>query len=150
MIEHGLRLDQQLRRRNTIAVVSFLLPTYLPPSSLPPSLPLPPPPSLPPSHLPFHPVARAKARASSKENRKIHRASSVARVIISRDSVLNDSRKDLAKEVNMDLARLFYLGAARSFDSELFETVVRQADVVLDCVWCDSNSWWCRSSADSG
>ena len=47
-------------------------------------------------------------------------------------------------------SRTIHLGAARSFDSELFETVVRQADVVLDCVWCDSNSWWCRSSADSG
>ena len=32
----------------------------------------------------------------------------------------------------MDLA-LFYLGAASSFDSELFETIVLQADVVLDC-----------------
>ena len=30
-------------------------------------------------------------------------------------------------------SRTFYLGAAWSFDSELFETVVLQADVVLDC-----------------
>ena len=30
-------------------------------------------------------------------------------------------------------SRTFYLGAAGSFDSELFETVVLQADVVLDC-----------------
>ena len=50
------------------------------------------------------PVAGAKARATSKENRKIHRVSSVARVIISGDSVLNDSRKDLPREVKMDLA----------------------------------------------
>ena len=74
----------------------------------------------------------AKARASSRENREIHRVSSVAEVIISGDSVLNDSPKDLAKEVIMDLA-LSFLGAAWSFDSELFETGVLQADVVLDC-----------------
>ena len=80
LIERWLRLDQRLRQRNKIAVVSFLFSTYLP-------------------------VARAKVRASSRENRKIHRVSSVAGVIISGDSVLNDSRKDLAKEVNMDLAR---------------------------------------------
>ena len=30
-------------------------------------------------------------------------------------------------------SRTFYLGAAWVFDSELFETVVLQADVVLDC-----------------
>ena len=30
-------------------------------------------------------------------------------------------------------SRTFYLGAAWSFDSELFETVVLQADVALDC-----------------
>ena len=30
-------------------------------------------------------------------------------------------------------SRTFYLGAAWGFDSELFETVVLQADVVLDC-----------------
>ena len=30
-------------------------------------------------------------------------------------------------------SRTFYLGAARGFDSELFEAVVLQADVVLDC-----------------
>ena len=30
-------------------------------------------------------------------------------------------------------SRTFYLGAAWSFDSELFETMVLQADVVLDC-----------------
>ena len=45
--------------------------------------------------------------------------------------------------------RTFYLRAAWSFDSELFETVVLQADVVLDCGATDS-CWWCRSSADSG
>ena len=59
-IEHWLMLDQQLRQRNKIVVVSFLLPT-------------------------FPPVERAKARASSKENREIHRVSSVAEVIISGD-----------------------------------------------------------------
>ena len=51
------------------------------------------------------PVARANARACSRENRNTHRVSSVAEVIISGDSVLNDSRKDVAKEVKMDLAR---------------------------------------------
>ena len=30
-------------------------------------------------------------------------------------------------------SRAFYLGAAWGFDSELFETVALQADVVLDC-----------------
>ena len=73
----------------------------------------------------------AKARASSREHREIHRVSSVAEAIISGDSVLNDIRKDLAKDVKMDLAR-FYFGAAWSFDSELFEKVVHQADVLLD------------------
>ena len=43
--------------------------------------------------------------ASSKENRQIHLVSSVAEVVISGDSVVNDSRKDLAKEVKMDIAR---------------------------------------------
>ena len=56
-----------------IAAVCFLLPTCLP-------------------------VERAKARASSTENRKIHLVSSVAEVIVSEDSVLNDSPKDVAKE----------------------------------------------------
>ena len=92
-IELWLRPDQRWRQRNKIAVVSSLLPTSLP-------------------------VEREKNKP--RENRKIHRVSSVAEVIISGDSVLNDSRKDLAKEV-------------WSFDSELFETVVLQADVVLDC-----------------
>ena len=106
-MEHWLRLDQKLRERNKIVVVSFLRPTCLP-------------------------VERAKARASSRENRKIHLVSSVAEVIISGDSVLNDSRKDLAKEAKHG-SRTFYLGAAWGFDSELFETVVLQADVVVDC-----------------
>ena len=75
----------------------------------------------------------------------------MAEEVISGDTVLNDSRKDLAKDVKMDLARCperqskgsskrgkngsrtFYLGAAWRFDSELFETMVLQADVVLDC-----------------
>ena len=87
--EHWLRLDQRLRQRNKIAVVSFLLPT-----------------------LP--PVERAKARASSRENRKIHRVSSVVEVIISGDSILDDSRKDLAKEVKMDLARFTWEQLASS------------------------------------
>ena len=58
--------------------------------------------------------------------------SSEAEAIISGDTVRNDSRKDLAKEVKMDLARFIWelLGG---FDSELFETVVLQADVILDC-----------------
>ena len=80
LIEHWLRLDHRLHQRNKIAMVSFLVPT-----------------------LPAAP--RAKAMASSRENRKIHRVSSVAEVIISGDSVLNDTRKDLAKEVKMDLVR---------------------------------------------
>ena len=42
-------------------------------------------------------------------------------------------------------SRTFYLGAARSFDSELFETVVLQADVVLDCGATET-----AGSADSG
>ena len=56
----------------------------------------------------------------------------MAEAFISGDSVLNDIRKDLAKEVKMDLARFIWelLGG---FDSELFKTVVLQADVVLDC-----------------
>ena len=54
------------------------------------------------------PVARAKERTRWKANRKIHRVSSVAEAIISGDSVLNDSRKDQAKEVNMYLARFIW------------------------------------------
>ena len=45
--------------------------------------------------------------------------------------VVNDSRKDLATEVNMDLAR--FIWKPHGADSELFETVVLRADVVLDC-----------------
>ena len=56
----------------------------------------------------------------------------MAEAIISGNSVLNDIRKDLAKEVKNE-SRTFYLGAAWDLDSELFETVVLQADVVLDC-----------------
>ena len=57
----------------------------------------------------------------------------MAEAIISGDSVLNDDiRKDLAKDVKNG-SRTFYLGAAWGLDSELFETVVLQADVVLDC-----------------
>ena len=53
----------------------------------------------------------------------------MAEAIISGDSVLNDIRKDLAKYVKHG-SRTFYLGAAWGLDSELFETVVLQADVV--------------------
>ena len=56
----------------------------------------------------------------------------MAEAIISGDSVLNDIRKDLAKEVNTDLA-LSTWEPRGVFDSELFETVVLQADVVLYC-----------------
>ena len=52
--------DQRLRQRIKIAVVSSLVPILLP-------------------------VERARARASSKEKRRIHRVSSVAEVIISGD-----------------------------------------------------------------
>ena len=107
LIEHWLWLDQRLRQRNIIAVVSFLLPACLP-------------------------VEGAKARASSKENRRIHLLSSVAEVVISGDIVPNASRKDLAKEVQNG-SRTFYLGAAWSLCSELFATTVLRADVVLDC-----------------
>ena len=70
-------------QQNKIAVVSSLLPMCLP-------------------------VVRAKEKARSKANRKIHRVSSVAEAIISGDSVLNDIRKDLAKDVKMDLARFIW------------------------------------------
>ena len=53
-------------------------------------------------------------------------------MLISGDSVLYYSRKDPAKG-GTNGSRTFYLGAAWNFDSELFETVVFQADVVLDC-----------------
>ena len=59
----------------------------------------------------------------------------MAEAIIFWDSVLNDIRKDLAKEVKNG-SRTFYLEAAWSFASELFETVVLQADVVPG-LWCD-------------
>ena len=78
-IEPWLRLGQRWRQQNKIAVVSSLLPMCLP-------------------------VVRAKERA----NRKIHRVSSVAEAIISGDSVLNDIRKDLAKEAKMDLERFIW------------------------------------------
>ena len=83
----------------------------------------------------FFPSSNAPSSRKGKgkwENRKIHRVSSVAEVIISGHSVLKDSRKDLAKEVKNG-SRTFYMGASWSFDSELFETVVLEADVVLDC-----------------
>ena len=78
------------------------------------------------------PVERANAKASSKENRKIHLASSVTEVSISGDSVLNDSRNYLAKDVKMDLASLTWeqLGV---LILNCLRTVVLQADVVLDC-----------------
>ena len=41
-------------------------------------------------------------------------------------------------------SRTFYLGAAWGLDSELFETVVLQADVVTE------HSWWSRGSAEFG
>ena len=56
----------------------------------------------------------------------------MAEAIISGESVLNDSRKDLAKELKLDLARFIWV-LLGGFDSALFETVVLQADVVLDC-----------------
>ena len=56
----------------------------------------------------------------------------MAEAIISGDSVLNDSRKDLARG-GKNGSRTFYLGAAWGLDSDLFETVVLQADVVLEC-----------------
>ena len=65
-------------------------------------------------------------------NRKIHRVSFVAEAIISADSVLNDSRKDLAKEVKMDLARSIW-ELLWALILNCFEAVVLQADVVLDC-----------------
>ena len=101
------RLDQRLRHRNKLAVLSFFLPTCLP-------------------------VERAEARASSKENGKFHLVSCVAEVTISGDSVLNDTRKDLAWG-GKNGSRTVLLGAAWGFASELFATVVLQADVFLDC-----------------
>ena len=56
----------------------------------------------------------------------------MAEATISGDNVLNDSGKHLAKE-GKNGSRTFYLGAAWGVDSELFEKVVLQADVVLDC-----------------
>ena len=98
--------------RNKIAVVSSLLPTCLP-------------------------VERAKARARSKANSKIHR---VSPVIISGDSVLNDSRKDLEKEVKLDLARSIWgqlevsiLNCLKQlcFKRVLYWIVVRQKQLVV-------------------
>ena len=64
---------------------------------------------------------------------------------------LNNIRKDLAKDVKMHLAR-FYLGATWSFDSELFETVVLQAECCPG-LWCDRNklveSRQCRFLVDA-
>ena len=51
---------------------------------------------------------KGKGKGKVKANRKIHHVSSVAGAIISGDSVLNDIRKDLAKEVKMDLARFIW------------------------------------------
>ena len=73
-------------------------------------------------------------RASSKENRKIHLVSSVAEAIISEDSVLNDSRKDRAKEVKMDLARFTWeqLGVLVCLRQLCFKLiVVRQKQLVV-------------------
>ena len=57
------------------------------------------------------------------------RVSSVADAIISGDSVLYDSRKELAKEVKMDLASFIWevLGVS------ILNCLMVQADVVLDC-----------------
>ena len=56
----------------------------------------------------------------------------MAEAIISGNSVLNDIRKDLAQEAKNG-SHTFSLKATWGFDSELFETVVLQAGVVLDC-----------------
>ena len=84
----------------------------------------------------------------SKEKRRIHRVSSVAELVISGDSVLTDNRKEVAKDRKMDLARFFLGGTAWSFDSELFEAVVLQADFDLDCGATEPAG--VRGSADSG
>ena len=55
----------------------------------------------------------------------------MAAAIISGDGVLNDIRKDLAKEVRMDLARFTWELLGVLILNCL--TVVLQADVVLDC-----------------
>ena len=78
----------------------------------------------------FQRVFQSKGQRQGQGERQIERF--IVSHLWPGDSVLNDSRKDLAKEVKMDLAR-FVLGASWGFDSELFETVVLQADVVLDC-----------------
>ena len=77
------------------------------------------------------PVERAKERASSKENPKIHLLSTVAEVIVSGDTVLNDSRKDLVKDVKMDLARFTWeeLGV-------LILNCFRQMCFKLVLFWC--------------
>ena len=102
-----MRLLPMCRQQNQIAVVSSLLPMCLP-------------------------IVRAKERARLKVNRKIHHFSSVAEAIISGDSVPERHSKGSGKG-GKNGSRTFYLGAAWGLDSELFETVVLQADVVLDC-----------------
>ena len=82
------------------------------------------------------PSRKGEGKGSSKENR----TSSVAGVIISGDSVLNDSPKDLAKDVKMDLARstwephgVLILNCLRQlcFKLMLYSTVVRQKQLVV-------------------
>ena len=71
---------------------------------------------------PLLPIERTKARASSKEKRRILRVSSVAEVVIFGESALRDNREEVAKDRNMELAR-FTLGTAGSGGSELFQAV---------------------------
>ena len=66
-------------------------------------------------------------------NRKIHRVSSVAEAIISGDSVLNDIRKDLAKEVKMDLARFIWELFGVLILNCLRQWCFKRMFVVLDC-----------------
>ena len=80
LTEHWLRLDQRLLQRNKIAVVSVLLPT-----------------------LP--PVARSKGKGKLKAKSKASSCLICGRSDQFLETVLDDSRKDLAKEVKMDLAR---------------------------------------------
>ena len=119
LIEHWLRLDQRLRQRNKIAVVSFLLPTL--PSS-------------------------RKGKNKSKFKQKSKDSSCL--ICGRKDHFQRQCPERQSKgsgKGGENGSRTFYLGAARSFDSELFETVVLQADVVLDCGATET-----AGSADSG
>ena len=106
-IEPWLRPDQRWRQRNKIAVVSSLLPTCLP-------------------------SRKGKGKGKVKGKSK----GSSCLICGRNDHFWRQCPERHTKgsgKGGKNGPRTFYLGAAWGFDPEVFETVVLQSDVVLDC-----------------